>query len=240
MRRERRACKPGVRGYHRRVLSASALLLLAVSHPAVGSASTRDLSGHFPGFRATVVARDVSAGTTVRHDPESAAPTAPCSTFEIPNSVIGLETGVLADASTLFRWDGQRREVAAWNRDHDLRSAIRDSVVWYYQELARRVGSERMRQWLGMLRYGNQDISGGLDHFWLGSSLRISPDEQVAFLERLLTERLPVSPRTLAIVKEILVQEPPAPTAGLVYRGRTAELGGLPAPQSAEERGATT
>jgi beta-lactamase class D len=200
------------------VICASATLLLALAEPS----ATRDLSAHFPGFKATLVVRDVASGTTLRHDPvKAAARTAPCSTFKIPNSIIGIETGVLSDASTVFRWDGQRRDVEAWNRDHDLRSAIRDSVVWYYQELARRVGSERMGRWLAALRYGNQDMSGGLDRFWLGSSLRISPDEQVEFLERLFTGHAPVSPRALAIVKDILVQEPPAAASGLVYRGKT-------------------
>ncbi len=204
------------------MICASFALLLALAVPAAGKDSTRDLSAHFPGFRATLVVRDVAAGETLRHDPaRAAARTAPCSTFKIPNSVIGLETGVLADASTAFRWDGQKRDIEAWNRDHDLRSAIRESVVWYYQELARRVGSDRMGQWLATLRYGNEDMSGGLDRFWLGSSLRISPDEQVDFLERLFTGRLPVSPRTLSIVKEILVREPPLASAGLVYRGKT-------------------
>jgi beta-lactamase class D len=204
------------------MICASAALLLALTGPAAGTESTRDLSSHFPGFRATLVVRDVAAGTTLRHDAQrAAARTAPCSTFKIPNSAIGLETGVLADASTVFRWDGQKRDVEAWNRDHDLRSAIRDSVVWYYQELARRVGNDRMRRWLATLRYGNEDTSGGLDRFWLGSSLRISPDEQVDVLERLFTGKLPVSPRTLAIVEEILVQEAPAASPGLVYRGKT-------------------
>jgi beta-lactamase class D len=178
-----------------------------------------DLTSDFPGFRATFVLRDVTGGRAVRHDPALAATrAAPCSTFKIPNSIIGLETGVLADASSVLSWDGKTRDVAAWNRDHDLRSAIRDSVVWYYQELARRVGEERMRGWLASLRYGNQDISGGIDRFWLGSSLRISPDEQVDFLARLHAGELPATARSVGIVKEILVQDGPP---GVVYRGKT-------------------
>jgi beta-lactamase class D len=178
-----------------------------------------DLAAAFPGFRATFVLRDVAGRRTVRHEPALAARrAAPCSTFKIPNSIIGLETGVLADASSVLPWDGKARDVAAWNRDHDLRSAIRDSVVWYYQELARRVGEERMRGWLASLRYGNQDISGGIDRFWLGSTLRISPDEQVDFLARLHAGELPVTARSVGIVEEILVQSGPP---GVVYRGKT-------------------
>ncbi|HVO11124.1 MAG TPA: penicillin-binding transpeptidase domain-containing protein [Vicinamibacteria bacterium] len=189
-----------------------------------------ELSSAFPGFRAAFVMRDVAAGRTVRHDPALAATRlSPCSTFKIPNSLIGLETGVIPDPSFVLPWDGKRREVEAWNRDHDLRSAIRDSVVWYYQELARRVGPRRMQRFVHAFGYGNQDTSGGVDRFWLGSTLRISADEQVEFLARLHRGELPgVSARSLAIVKEILVQDPPGP--GLVYRGKTGSCSDPGAP----------
>ncbi len=166
----------------------------------------------------------------MRHGAAQAATrTSPCSTFKIPNSLIGLETGVIPDASFVLPWDGVRRSREGWNRDHDLRSAMKQSVVWYYQELARRVGPDRMQKWVSALRYGNEDISGGIDRFWLESSLRISPDEQVDFLGRLHAGELPVSPRSIAIVKEILLQDAPGP--GIVYRGKTGSCQDPGAPQ---------
>lgn len=197
----------------------SVVFLAAAASAGAGDAA-RDLGEHFPGFRSALVVRDVAGGSTVRHGAElSRERTSPCSTFKIPNSLVGLETGVIPDASFVLPWDGVRRPVPEWNHDHDLRSAIKYSVVWYYQELARRVGAERMQKWVSALRYGNEDTSGGLDRFWLGSSLRISPDEQVEFLARLHAGDLPVSARSMAIVKDLLVQEPPGP--GIVYRGKT-------------------
>ena len=142
----------------------------------------------------------------------------PCSTFKIPNSLIGLETGVIADENAVLRWDGVKRSRGEWNRDHTLASAIKVSTVWYYQELARRVGAERMQRLVSAIPYGNADTSSGIDTFWLGRSLRISPDEQVAFLERLRLSQLPFSERSQRIVREILVQEGPGP---IVYRGKT-------------------
>ena len=61
-----------------------------------------------------------------------------------------------------------------------------------------------MRDYVKRLRYGNEDASGPVNNFWLGSSLKISADEQVEFLRRLYKEELPVSKRSLAIVKEII------------------------------------
>lgn len=211
-------------------------LVLALASLALASTSVtagdseRDLGAFFPGFRATLVVRDVRAGRTLRHAaPLAARRASPCSTFKIPNSLIGLETGVIADASFVLPWDGIRRSREEWNRDHDLRSAMKQSVVWYYQELARRVGPERMQKWVFALRYGNEDISGGIDRFWLGSSMRLSADEQVDFLGRLHAGELPVSPRSAAIVKEILLQD--APGFGVVYRGKTGSCQDPGAPQ---------
>jgi beta-lactamase class D len=96
--------------------------------------------------------------------------------------------------------------VPAWNRDHDLASAISVSAVWYFQELARRIGRERMQEWIDRAKYGNQNIGGEIDSFWLTGDIRISPVEEVRFLERLYNEDLPFSHRSMEIVKRILIR----------------------------------
>jgi beta-lactamase class D len=100
-----------------------------------------------------------------------------------------------------------------WKKDHTLRSAMKYSVVWYYRELAIRIGEERMKNYLAKFEYGNQDISGGLaskrmfEAFWLNNSLKISADEQIEFLRKFYDEKLSVSKHSTEIVKQILVQE---------------------------------
>ncbi len=141
----------------------------------------------------------------------------PYSTFKIPNSLIGLETGVIPNQHHVIEWDGTEYPVEAWKQDHTLETAIRDSVVWYYRELAAQVGTERMQQHVSAIPYGNQDISGG-PTFWLASSLEISADEQIEFLRRLYANDLPFSPRSLDIVKEIIVLEA---RDDVIYRGKT-------------------
>ena len=96
----------------------------------------------------------------------------PASTFKIPNSLIALETGVVADPDKdVFKWDGVTRSIEAWNKDHTLRSAIAASAVPVYQEIARRIGAERMQKYLDLFDYGNRDIGGGIDQFWLTGNL---------------------------------------------------------------------
>ena len=129
----------------------------------------------------------------------------PASTFKIPNSVIALETGVVGDPDKdIFRWDGVVRSIEAWNRDHTLRSAIAASAVPVYQEIARRIGADRMQKFVDLFGYGNRDIGGGIDQFWLTGNLRIDPIQQVDFVDRLRRGTLPVSKRSQDLVRDIL------------------------------------
>lgn len=131
----------------------------------------------------------------------------PASTFKIPNSLIGLDSGILKDENTLYKWDGGKQTIKEHEQDHTLASAVKYSVVWYFQRVAEQVGENRYHQYLKKLDYGNQDISGGLTTFWLSSSLKISPKEQITFLAKLYRNQLPVSKHALDTVKKILVLE---------------------------------
>jgi beta-lactamase class D len=194
------------------------LILVLVTAPAL--AATEDV---FEGREGCFILQEGGAARPLeRTGTLCAERVSPCSTFKIPNSLIGLETGVIADENAVLPWDGVKRSREEWNRDHTLASAIKVSTVWYYQELARRVGAERMQKLLSAIPYGNADISGEIDRFWLGGSLQVSPDEQVAFLERLRQSRLPFSERSQRIVRDILLQKSRGPIA---YRGKTGSCG---------------
>jgi beta-lactamase class D len=145
-------------------------------------------------------------------------PFIPASTFKICNSLIGLETGVISDENFIIPWDSVIRQVPAWNSDQDLKTAFKNSTVWYYQELARRVGGRQMKYWLEKANYGNADTTGRIDMFWLSGGLRISPIQQIDFLKRLHDNKLPFSQRSMDIVKNIMVAES---TKDYVLRAKT-------------------
>src|SRR3984885_2996415 len=129
----------------------------------------------------------------------------PASTFKIPNSLIALETGVVADPDKdVFKWDGVKRSIEAWNKDHTMRTAIAASAVPVYQEIARRIGEARMQKYVDLLEYGNRNIGGGIDQFWLTGDLRIDPVQQIDFLDRLRRGVLPISKRSQDLVRDIL------------------------------------
>jgi beta-lactamase class D len=160
------------------------------------------------GVSGTLVLYDVGTGDWHVHDRARATRRfLPASTFKIPNSLIALETGVIRDERDTLRWDGVERRIAGWDRDQDMRAAIEHSTVWFYQELARRIGPDRMRQRLAAIGYGNRDIGGGIDRFWLDGRLRISAVEQIRFVDRLRRGDLPFSPRSIGIVHDILIRD---------------------------------
>ena len=139
------------------------------------------------------------------HKEQFKRPFIPASTFKICNSLIGLETGVIRDENFVIPWDGKIHQNQAWNQDQDLKSAFKNSTVWYYQELARRVGGQQMKFWLEKAAYGNADTAGGIDKFWLTGNLRITPEQQIGFLKRLYENKLPFSQRSMDIVKRIMI-----------------------------------
>lgn len=131
----------------------------------------------------------------------------PCSTFKLPNTLVGLQSGVISGPNDLKKWDGRDRGRKASNRDLTLQAAISESIPWYFQELARDVGEKRMAHWLELLDYGNRDISAGIDQFWLGSSLKINAHGQLKLLKDLWHGTLPFNPGYQQQLRDMLELE---------------------------------
>jgi beta-lactamase class D len=184
------------------------------------------LAKHFAddGTQGTFVGYKVDDYLVIASDStRSGEPKLPASTFKIPNSLIALETGVVEDPDKdVFKWDGITRPIEAWNKDHTMRSAIAASAVPVYQEIARRIGQQRMQQYVDLFEYGNRDIGGGIDQFWLTGNLRIDPIQQVDFVDRLRRGALPISKRSQDLVRDIL---PVTKVGDSVIRAKSGLLG---------------
>ena len=135
----------------------------------------------------------------------------PQSTFKLPLAMMGYDAGILTDPQNP-RWKYQAKFGGPERVKKDVDPLIweKESVVWYSQEIARKLGKGKFADYIQRFGYGNRDVSGGpgktdgLTESWLMSSLKISPDEQVQFLRRFLNGGLPISEHavdmTLAIV----------------------------------------
>jgi len=143
----------------------------------------------------------------------------PASTFKILNALIGLETGVITGEDMVIPWDGVTRSVDEWNRDHTLASAIQYSVVPYFQEVARRIGPDRMKEYVDDADYGKMDITKEtIDKFWLWGNSRITPWEQMNFILHFYTNKLPFSQENIDLVKKLIVLKK---TNNYTFSGKT-------------------
>lgn len=161
----------------------------------------------------------------------------PYSTFKIPNALLAIEAGLLDGPEAAMTWDKQAIPddpgfLAAWRKPHTLRSGMAVSAVPYFRTLARQLGEDRMRTGLAKLDYGNRDMSGGLDLFWLSGGIRISAARQLAFVEDLARGKLAISARAQGVVRDVLVV---AKTDAAVLRGKTGS--GRVTDRAADERG---
>ncbi|MBN3950040.1 MAG: class D beta-lactamase [Nostoc sp. NMS7] len=195
-------------------------------HPAMLAVKAPNLGRHFQEFgrEGSILIYDSKNNRIYEHNPQrNATAIAPASTFKIFNALVALETGVVPNDVVVLTWDGIHREIDAWNHDTNLRQAFKDSTVWFYQVLARRIGYERMQQFINKVGYGNRQIgtAADIDHFWLQQPLQITPKEQIKFLQRLYQGDLPFSQRTINLVKDIMVREQ---TPDYTLRGKTGWL----------------
>ncbi|WP_068774877.1 penicillin-binding transpeptidase domain-containing protein [Paenibacillus sp. FJAT-26967] len=165
-----------------------------------------DLSEYFKGYSGTFLLLDIKKNRyTIYNEEQSEKAVSPASTFKIPHALIGLETGVLHNANTTFRWDGTVYPFVNWNEDQTLATSISRSVIWYFQRVAEQVGVKKEQYYLDAIQYGNRDISGGLTEFWLQSSLTISPREQLEFLKKFYSYKLPFAKCNIDAVKQMII-----------------------------------
>ena len=146
----------------------------------------------------------------------------PASTFKIPHTLIALDLGIIPDDEYIFEWDGTNYSVNNWNQDLSFRDAFHYSCVPCYQSIARQVGVDRMIAYLEKFDYRDMDVKAdNIDMFWLEGDSKISPYDQIRFLEQFYFSRLPVSHRTYAISKKMMRVETDADYNLIAKTGRS-------------------
>ena len=130
----------------------------------------------------------------------------PASSFKIPHTLIALNEGVVSEDS-IITWDKVVSPVESCNNDQTLKSALKNSCIWCYQEFASKIGVEKYEKYLKSLDYGNKNIGNDVTRFWLDESLKITTFEQIKFLKRLYTNDLPFKIEDINTLKEIMIDE---------------------------------
>lgn len=186
------------------------LLSLALALPTLAQAEDAGIARIFQanGVEGTMVITVLPGGQTFIHDDARAARRyPPASTFKILNTLIAAQEWVIADRDTPFKWDGREREMPDWNRDQTLTSAFKVSCVWCYQDIARKVGADTYRRYLGPLGYGVLADSFDLTTFWLTDQLQISAQEEVAFLNKVSQRQPPFGAHAYQVLQDVMLAE---------------------------------
>lgn len=175
-----------------------------------------DLSSSFNGINGCAVLYDPSENKVSFYNREMAKEEAsPYSTFKIVSALAGLHNGIIKDETSTMNYNGTEYPNPEWNGDLTLQEAFQTSCIWYFRQVIDAVGQEEMGKELRELEYGNCDISewGGsninpyqeLNGFWLNSSLKISPYEQVQILAKIFEGQSIFSSEDIEILERIML-----------------------------------
>jgi len=138
----------------------------------------------------------------------------PYSTFKIVSTLMGLNNGVLTDETSVMKYSGTIYPIYSWNQNLTLKEAFQTSCIWYFRQVIDAIGQEKVKSELQELHYGNCDISEwkgsnvnqlrDLNGFWLGSSLKISPIEQVQIVDKIFEGKSQFTEKQTDILKSIM------------------------------------
>jgi len=162
-----------------------------------------DLSDAFKEYHGSFVLYDATKDSWLIYNKEYATTRiCPASTFKIYSALLGLESGIITPEQSLIPWNGQTYIYDLWNTNQTLKSAMQNSVTWYFQALDRQSSLSSIKKYVQEIGYGNQLIEGDLSSYWINSSLKISPIEQVELLKKLYYNDFGFSPENIKAVKD--------------------------------------
>lgn len=164
-----------------------------------------DLSSYFGEYKGSFVLYDSENDIWSIHDMDHAVlRVAPNSTYKIYDALFGLEEGIITPEDSLITWNGENYPFEAWNADQTLQSAMSASVNWYFQSVDEQLGAADLSKYVQKIGYGNENMSGDLSSYWMESSLKISPIEQVELLTKQHSNRFHFSPENINAVKDAI------------------------------------
>lgn len=163
--------------------------------------------------------QELGAPTAVISEGNCQKRVSPCSTFKIPIALMGFESSILKDAQNPVMPFKAEYESAMptcldkWKAPHNPTQWMKNSCIWYSQVITQTLGVDKLKNYVQLFNYGNQDVSGdpgknnGLTRSWLSSSLKISPQEQVEFIAKILKDNIPVDSQAVELTKQILLAD---------------------------------
>lgn len=165
--------------------------------------SSVDLSAYFGDYKGCFVLYDKGMDSwSIYNMNQAVQRVAPDSTFKIYDALFGLEEGIITPENSLMKWNNEEYPFEAWESDHNLRTAMSNSVNWYFERIDKQIGSLALNTYIQRIRYGNEDLSGAFSSYWMESSLKISPVEQVKLLISMYHNSFEFDPKNIQAAKD--------------------------------------
>ncbi|WP_066193131.1 MULTISPECIES: BlaR1 family beta-lactam sensor/signal transducer [Gracilibacillus] len=176
--------------------------------------NAEDLSAYFQNYEGSFVLYDLQKDAYHIYDKEqSTLRVSPDSTYKIYSALFGLEENIITSEQNTMEWDGTKQPYEQWEKEQNLETALNHSVNWYFQKIDQETGIDSIQSYLNHIHYGNQDASGGPKPYWLESSLKISPVEQVELLQAFDNNRFDFQDDHIQAVKNALKMDEKEGTA---------------------------
>lgn len=167
-----------------------------------------DLSKYFAGYEGSFVLYDLQTDQyRIYNENKSTLRVSPNSTYKIYSALFALESNVIMTENSTMQWNGNQYPYDSWNMNQNLSTAMKNSVSWYFQELDKKVHRNKIQNYLKQIDYGNNNLSGGISQYWIESSLKISPIEQVQLLKAFYRNEFGFKNKNVQTVKEIIQLE---------------------------------
>lgn len=186
------------------------LIFFLLFHCVVAAADDKNLCNENCTF---VLKKEDTENYVILNEVRSKKRFSPFSTFKILNSLVALELGVVESLEQELSFEKSSYPVQQWwpevwyQNPLNLKEAFQYSAVPIYQQIAGQIGEGNMKKYVSGFKFGNTDISSGIDVFWLNGSLQVSAKEQVDFLHRLNRRQFLVSDIAIVRLKDIMLVE---------------------------------
>ena len=164
-----------------------------------------DLSSYFGGFEGSFVLYDLQSDSYIIYNRDkSTTRVSPDSTYKIFDALVALESGIINNKNSTLKWSGENYPYESWNKDQNLESAVKNSVNWYFQDIDKQIGKEKLQSYYKKMAYGNYNLAGRVSDYWLESSLQISSVEQVQMIKDFYTNNMIFKKENIDTVKNAL------------------------------------
>jgi bla regulator protein BlaR1 len=167
-----------------------------------------NLSKYFAEYEGSFVLYDLQADQyRIYNENKSTFRVSPNSTYKIYSALFALESNIITRENSTMKWNGKQYPYDSWNRSQNLSTAMKSSVNWYFQDLDKKVHLNNIQHYLKQINYGNYNLSGGVSQYWIESSLKISPIEQVQLLKAFYRNEFGFKKKNVQTVKEVIQLE---------------------------------